>query len=251
MPLPLEKLNLMKALNVIVVFLFLLVGCRTGGSRINTSSSGILSVTTPSNLVRQPNGIYKLEPAKLVTKVEPAKSTVKVEPVKPTLKPSVPVEVKNPPPIIKPPVEKYPPIKPKALTPNQEGETLPSFPSNPSSLPSLETATPAPLETAPANLKLKAFPTHWGEPPAIQTKDLVPLPGGYGEGSGTLAHWIQEKLDKDKSSNKGASILIKWSELISFYAVCVTLILVSWLSYALYKDWHRVKSLKDNSKPKT
>lgn len=41
------------------------------------------------------------------------------------------------------------------------------------------------------------FPAHWGEPPAVQTRDLRPLPGGYGEGSGTLAKWIQDNLDKD------------------------------------------------------
>ena len=27
---------------------------------------------------------------------------------------------------------------------------------------------------------LKPFPDHWGEPPALQTRDLRPLPGGYG-----------------------------------------------------------------------
>lgn len=43
----------------------------------------------------------------------------------------------------------------------------------------------------------KAFPRHWGEPPRIQTRDLRPLPGGYGKGSGTLANWIQENLDRD------------------------------------------------------
>ena len=41
------------------------------------------------------------------------------------------------------------------------------------------------------------FPTHWGEPPLMQTKDLRPLPGGYGQGSGTLAAWIEEKLAQD------------------------------------------------------
>lgn len=43
----------------------------------------------------------------------------------------------------------------------------------------------------------KAFPAHWGAPPKIQTRDLRPLPGGYGRGSGTLARWIQENLDRD------------------------------------------------------
>jgi hypothetical protein len=47
------------------------------------------------------------------------------------------------------------------------------------------------------------FPAHWGEPPRIQTRDLRPLPGGYGRGSGTLAKWIQKNLDADaKKKNK-------------------------------------------------
>ena len=42
------------------------------------------------------------------------------------------------------------------------------------------------------------FPAHWGEPPLQQTKDLRPLPGGYGQGSGTLATWIAEKMAADE-----------------------------------------------------
>ena len=39
----------------------------------------------------------------------------------------------------------------------------------------------------------KAFPRLWGKPPEIQTKDYVPLPDGYGYGSSTLLHWINDK----------------------------------------------------------
>jgi CubicO group peptidase (beta-lactamase class C family) len=42
------------------------------------------------------------------------------------------------------------------------------------------------------------FPLHWGDPPAIQTMDYRPLPGGYGFGSSTLAAWIQRHLDQDQ-----------------------------------------------------
>lgn len=57
---------------------------------------------------------------------------------------------------------------------------------------------PAPFpEVAEAAPAPKKFPEHWGEPPPLQTRDLRPLPGGYGEGSGTLARWIQQNLDKD------------------------------------------------------
>ena len=43
----------------------------------------------------------------------------------------------------------------------------------------------------------KPFPAHWGEPPRIQTMDIVPLPDGYGTGSSTLRGWISQNLAKD------------------------------------------------------
>ena len=51
----------------------------------------------------------------------------------------------------------------------------------------------------------KTFPEHWGDPPKIQTRDIRPLPGGYGEGSSTLAHWIQENLDRDAARSTASS----------------------------------------------
>jgi len=48
----------------------------------------------------------------------------------------------------------------------------------------------------------KPFPAHWGAPPRIQTRDLRPLPGDYGRGSGTLAKWIQMNLDRDAKAPK-------------------------------------------------
>ena len=52
------------------------------------------------------------------------------------------------------------------------------------------------------------FPPRWGPPPAIQTMDYRPLPGGYGFGSSTLASWIEAKMAEDASANadgEGAS----------------------------------------------
>ena len=43
----------------------------------------------------------------------------------------------------------------------------------------------------------RPFPKHWGRPPAIQTRDMVRLPGKFGKGSSTLAHWIKDNLKKD------------------------------------------------------
>ncbi len=50
---------------------------------------------------------------------------------------------------------------------------------------------------AQTDAKTQKYPAHWGDPPARQTRDLRPLPGGYGQGSSTFAKWIQENLDKD------------------------------------------------------
>ena len=65
------------------------------------------------------------------------------------------------------------------------------------------------------------FPKHWGDPPMMQTRDLRPLPGGYGMGSGTLAKWIEEKMAADTEGTTGpsgdtsdASGKIQWPELV-------------------------------------
>ena len=51
----------------------------------------------------------------------------------------------------------------------------------------------------------KPYPAHWGKPPQIQTRDLRPLPGGYGMGSGTLARWIRDHLARDEARALAAS----------------------------------------------
>jgi len=44
----------------------------------------------------------------------------------------------------------------------------------------------------------RPFPPHWGRPPAIQTKDLRPLPEGFeGMGSSTLCAWIERNVKSD------------------------------------------------------
>ena len=57
---------------------------------------------------------------------------------------------------------------------------------------------------APAARLSSRFPEHWGPPPLMQTRDLRPLPGGYGMGSGTLARWIAEKTAADAAAADGA-----------------------------------------------
>jgi len=46
----------------------------------------------------------------------------------------------------------------------------------------------------------KPFPTRWGSPPEIETKDYRPLPYGYGHGSSTLHNWIIKNRELDLQS---------------------------------------------------
>lgn len=59
----------------------------------------------------------------------------------------------------------------------------------------------------------KSFPAHWGQPPRIETRDYVELPGGYGRGSSTMRNWINANLEKDKlaqaSGGKAAAPVTK------------------------------------------
>ena len=50
--------------------------------------------------------------------------------------------------------------------------------------------------------KKPRFPKHWGKPPAIQTRDMVKLPGKFGMGSSTLARWISDNLKRDAKKEK-------------------------------------------------
>merc|ERR1719353_1213072 len=56
------------------------------------------------------------------------------------------------------------------------------------------------VKAQPSQTISKEFPEHWGPPPRIQTRDLRPLPGGYGRGSSTLAGWIKRNMDADTAA---------------------------------------------------
>jgi len=65
----------------------------------------------------------------------------------------------------------------------------------------------------------RRYPVHWGEPPSSQTRDLRPLPGGYGIGSSTLSKWIEEKMTQDaemtaEHAARRASPKLEWPELV-------------------------------------
>lgn len=42
------------------------------------------------------------------------------------------------------------------------------------------------------------FPLMWGEPPEIQTRDIIKLPDSYGYGSSTLKSWIMLNKERDR-----------------------------------------------------
>ena len=67
--------------------------------------------------------------------------------------------------------------------------------------------------------RAKLFPSHWGEPPRRQTRDLVRWPAGFGRGSSTVAKWIKERMKEDgKSVVKGKKPkgVKRFSDLINF-----------------------------------
>ena len=106
---------------IFITFSLIQCGCRTGGTTLNTNSSGIKSVVSSSNLVRQSNGVYRLEPVQpKQVKLPPAKSRPKPSPAasaEPTIDvPSVSAVGKPTP--FKPTVssskeQKLPPFNPK------------------------------------------------------------------------------------------------------------------------------------------
>ncbi|CAN5470586.1 hypothetical protein BH23VER1_BH23VER1_01240 [soil metagenome] len=55
------------------------------------------------------------------------------------------------------------------------------------------------------DLPKPAFPVSWGDPPAIQTMDYRPLPGGYGYGSSTVASWIAQNLGEAGKGGGGTN----------------------------------------------
>lgn len=73
----------------------------------------------------------------------------------------------------------------------------------------------------------KPFPAHWGPPPQIQTMDYRPLPGGYGFGSSTLAHWIEKNLKQDQQARPrrpdGAGTVTVSGELRQWHKTTLTL----------------------------
>ena len=53
-----------------------------------------------------------------------------------------------------------------------------------------------------------AFPERWGPPPRAATRDYVPLPGGYGRGSGTLRKWISTKMEEDVAGGMTVDVVV-------------------------------------------
>jgi hypothetical protein len=89
--------------------------------------------------------------------------------------------------------------KPEGIGPParvKSGTLPPAFPEAPAAAATTPAAAAQDQETPQPRT---SFPSHWGQPPQVQTRDYVPLPGGFGNGSSTLRNWIQQNLDKDNA----------------------------------------------------
>ncbi len=89
------------------------------------------------------------------------------------------------------------------LTTTKPDQKSPPQASGPKSLLKKGTLPPVFKESSKKKTTPPRFPAHWGAPPKIQTRDIVPLPHNYGNGSSTLRNWIQKNLDQD-AQKKGA-----------------------------------------------
>jgi hypothetical protein len=85
-------------------------GCRTGGKWVGAGSSGIKNIIAPSQLIKQPSGVYKLKPR--ATPKPPASPKVAIPPVKTAPTPPTPISAKPTPVIPKPKQKKLAPIEP-------------------------------------------------------------------------------------------------------------------------------------------
>jgi hypothetical protein len=107
-----QKIDMMKLSGLILFILIAMLitcsGCIKGGRTVSANTTG--RVITSSELIRQPNGVYKLKPAK----IEPVKS--KPVPVEPKSAPANPVRVQPKPAAIKPAPFK-PTVKEAKLSP--------------------------------------------------------------------------------------------------------------------------------------
>ena len=64
-----------------IIAISMLITCSSGckfGKKLNTNSTGVVRVITPNDLIKQPNGTYKLKPASPIR----SKPVIKSEPVR-------------------------------------------------------------------------------------------------------------------------------------------------------------------------
>ena len=163
---------------------------------------------TPEPRKEEPEETTPLKPTPQEEKPDEQKKPSEIKPSEETTEPKK--EIPAP---VEPPTNPENPDKEKPAEPKEEPSAPLEPPTNPETPdggkkptevnPSEETPEPKKETPGPVEPKIyqspsgKAYPAHWGAPPLRQTRDLQPLPGGYGNGSGTLARWIQENLDLD------------------------------------------------------
>ena len=196
---------------ILILFLGMQCGCRTGGTTLNTSSSGIKSVVSSSNLVRQSNGVYRIEPIRSA----PQSKQVKLSPAKsrPKPTPAVPAKPVDVPPVVSG-VGESTPFKPTVSS--SKNQKLP--PLNPK------------VNVKPANLIE-------GDGGCVVISD--------GKSDTPQVAGPCEAAPQDNAS------AVNWSGLILFYLASAMGLFILWLSCALYRDWRKVQSAKKPAKPIT
>ena len=197
---------------ILIIFSLMQCGCRTGGTTLNTNSSGIKSVISSSNLVRQSNGVYRIEPIQSApqskqTKLSPAKS-------RPKATPAVSAKPVDVPPVVSG-VGKPTPLKPTVSSSKEQ-------------------------KLPPLKPKMNVKP--------IKPGNLIEGDGGCvvisdGKSDVPQAAGPCEAAPQDDA---GA---VNWSELILFYLASAVGLFILWLSCALCRDWRKMRSAKKPSKP--
>jgi hypothetical protein len=186
--------------------------CRTGGRTLNTNSSGIKSVVSPSDLIRQPNGTYKIKPQTKQVELPPAISNPVIPEPQSAKAEDAPIKIT--------PADSRTPFKPTVSSSKEQ-------------------------KLPPLKPKMNVKPVKPVKPGNLIEGDggCVVVPGeGKPEGwCGTKDPKIAGPCEAEPPKE---AVSVKWFELFLFYVVCAMGFLVSWLSYALYRDWRKKKGKK-------
>ena len=183
--------------------------CRTGGRTLNTNSSGIKSVVSPSDLIRQPSGTYKIKPQANQTKLPPAISKPVIPEPQSAKAKDVPIKIT--------PADSKTPFKP-TVSPSKEQKLPPLKP------------------------KMNVKPVKPGN--LIEGDGGCVVVPGEGKPEGWCGTKDPKIAGPCEAESPKEAVSVKWSELFLFYLVFAMGFLVLWLSCVLYKDWRKINPSK-------